>query len=404
MRIFPILCVFLSVGAVHSYTFDQAAKKIKKHPKIEMLMSQVKALEEEGAAKSSWGDPKFGITARNFPKETLTDDQSPMTGVEYSLSQTIPLSSKYGNIERSYKNLVKSGLYDVVHQKREMLSLLWGFAIKKRQFTEDLRIIQENHNWLGDMLKVTKRLYANGKVSQQAVLELQIRNSELEAQISNKRHILSHLEESLNYLAGDLPKTLQLKSVPWKKLEIELGKESDSNEVELALKEKIKASELSLKAQKLSYVPDVTLSVGYLKRDKDLEHGDFVSAGLSFSLPLSGQKYAQSDGAFARKLKAQNELKDYHLKRKSQLKSLEHEIFKMEDELKIINEKSLTFAESSREITSKSYGLGSASYIELTQAEIKLQNLKLRKSALEGRLASKKVEYLLLRGDKLHEE
>lgn len=388
-----------------AYTFDQVSKKVREHPKVETLISAVKATEEEGAAKSSWGDPRFGINARNFPKETLADDQSPMTGIEYSLSQNIPLTTKYGNIERSYKNLVKSQLYDVVHQKRSLIQILWNLAIVKRNLGQDVKIIKENVGWLDNMIKVSKRLYANGKLSQQAVLELQIRKSELEAELSNKRHTLAHAEESLKYLSGDLPGELELESVPWKLLKIEFKKQYPSNEKELALKEKIQASDLMLKAQKLSYVPDISFSLGYIKRDQDIdEHGDFVSAGISFSLPLSKKEYAEVDGAFAQKLEAQHQLKNYHLKRTSELKGLEHQIMKMQDELKILDKKSLVFARSSREITSKSYGLGGASYIELLQSELKYQNLLLRQNSLNADLAAKTIEYLFLRGDELYEE
>lgn len=68
MRIFLVFLIF-AANSAFPFTFDQAAK-------------------------SSWGDPKFGVAARNFPKETLANDESSMTGIEYYLSQNIPLTTK----------------------------------------------------------------------------------------------------------------------------------------------------------------------------------------------------------------------------------------------------------------------------------------------------------------------
>ena len=58
---------------------------------------------------------------------------------------------------------------------------------------------------------------------------------------------------------------------------------------------------------------------------------------------------------------------------------------------------------NSRTITSKSYGLGDSSYIELLQSEIKLQNILLRKINLIAHRDMKKVSYRYIRGEKLNE-
>ena len=84
-------------------------------------------------------------------------------------------------------------------------------------------------------------------------------------------------------------------------------------------------------------------------------------------------------------------------------KSLESQVKKFKSELQILNEQSIKYAENSRTITSKSYGLGDATYIELLQSEIKLQSLKLKSNLLTSKYRKTKVELKLLRGEKLHE-
>jgi cobalt-zinc-cadmium efflux system outer membrane protein len=93
--IVPILFVSLSASAI---TFNEAVKALKKHESIEAVSFKSKALSEEAELKGSWGDPKFKIAAKNFPKDTLEKDQTPMTGIEFGVSQKIALTTKYGNI------------------------------------------------------------------------------------------------------------------------------------------------------------------------------------------------------------------------------------------------------------------------------------------------------------------
>ena len=401
-----VLFAFLLIGHIgkaFSYSFNDTARKIKAHPQVKSLIEEMKRIGEEGQAESSWGDPKLGINARNFPVQSLANDETPMTGVEVSLSQNFPLSFKYSHIEDSYKRLALATKHQAEEQKRALLILLWNLAATKRKLTSDLAILKENIQWVENMLKVSKRLYANGKLSQQALLELQIRKSELEAQTVNVQGSLSQTEAALSYLGSE--GELELASVPWSLLEEAGNKKAPAavNPAELALVEKTKAAQEMVKAKTLNYIPDVTLSAGYVKRNEDIDDvGDFVGAGISLSLPLSSKRYAQKDAAVAASLKAASELRNYRVKRLSELAQLESEIHQTKKELEIVEKRSLVFAKSSREITAKAYGLGNATYIELLQAELKYQDLLMKRNALQARLTSKNAAYLYLRGDSLH--
>lgn len=401
MKIFGFIFA-LAMSSSFAFTFEEAIEKIEKHPKIETLISEVNILREKGDEESSWGDPILAVKARNVPKDSLALDESPMSGIEYTVSQRLPLTTRFSRIEDSYEKLAQAKGLSMERQKKALQSLVWKLAISKRQLLSDIKILKENLSFLNNMLDVTKRLYANAKTSQQAVLELQIRKSELEAKIDNLNFGLKELMSNFSYLSEGLAGEFEHESAPWRVLKVSFQEKVGPDERQLELKKSLEASELGLRAQKLSYVPDINLNLGYVQRDSQVDdYGDFVSVGVSFSLPLSAKKYAQSDLALAKKIKARHELSEYELSRKSELKRLEAEILKMRNELKILDSKTLPFGKSAREITSKSYGLGNASYIELTQAELRLQNLWLRRNKLEGELSSKSIDYLYLRGDDL---
>lgn len=395
------LTAFFSVNS-HGYNFSDVVTRINNHNKIEALLAKSAATEEEGDARSSWGDPRFSIQAKNYPVDSFKKDMTPMTGIEFGAAQNISISSKNSYIKKSYHLLSKSIKLETTHQKRALLQLLWNLSIKKKNLKENVDILQENLAWVDSMLTISKKLYVNGKISQQAILELQVRKAEIVAELSNMHHEIEDTDERLSYLYGEQGEKLELASVPWSLINIEHAHEQTTDYRQKALTAALEANEAKLKAEKLSIIPDITLSAAYTKRHDFDKVGDFFSVGISFPLPLSKKEYAEFDKAVHERVQATKELKDYSWYRKTELASLHHQIQKLSDELKILVKETILYARSSRDITAKSYGLGNTGYIELTQAELKLQNLLLRRNMLKSLLLSKKVEYKYLRGDELH--
>ena len=88
-------------------------------------MSKSRVTLEEAQLKGSWGDPKFKITAKNFPIDTLKKNQTPMTGIEFGILQKIPLTTKYGQIEGAFNSLAKAYRHES-QDKKEALKKLSG--------------------------------------------------------------------------------------------------------------------------------------------------------------------------------------------------------------------------------------------------------------------------------------
>ena len=82
---------------------------------------------------------------------------------------------------------------------------------------------------------------------------------------------------------------------------------------------------------------------------------------------------------------------------------LEKEIKKLLGELNILKERTIKFARNSREITSKSYGLGNSTYVELLQSELKLQKILMHKVMLEAKRDIKRATLKYVKGEPLNE-
>ncbi len=396
-----IFLFFISVN-VYALSFDEAAKSISKHDTILYLDAQSKMLKEDASINGSWGDSVLKLSAKNFPKKTLKDNETPMTGVELGVSQKISLTTKYLNKKRSSLSMSKSVELSRDDQVNKMLTYLWEILILDRKVNEEIELLNENLSWINKNLKVTKKLYANGKTSQQALLEIQIRKSEIESEISNKNFEKSQIKDRLNFLISkDQQADIEKETIPWKLLSnLNIDK---INLKHLALKEKVKASEYNLTASKLNYVPDLTFSVGYTKRSNIDGRGDFVGAQIQIPLPTSSVKYSTHSKAIQQKYMSLKELTLYEKEKLRDTSILQKEIRKLKEELKILKDKTISFARNSRAITAKSYGIGNANYIELLQSEFKLQNILKHKIMLEAQRDIKAVSLIYILGGKLHE-
>ncbi len=387
IKVFVVLLLIVSLDA-SAITFNEAIKTLQSHESIESVTFKSKALSEEAELKGSWGDPKFKIAAKNFPKSSLEKDQTPMTGIEFGISQKIALTTKYGNIEDAFKSLSIAYQFDANDKKEALTKGLWEILIIKRKVSEELSILNENKTWISKILKVSKRLYSTGKTSQQALLDIQI-----------KKYELAQIDDRLKYLIGNT--SVDADSVPWSSLKSESKKIKDNKE--LSLREKLKAKSLSLSASKLNYVPDLTVSFGYTKRSNIDGNGDFVGAAVSFPLPFSGEKYSKHGKAVQEKYMAVKNYENYKRLKRRDISVLKKEIKKLLGELNILKERTIKFAHNSREITSKSYGLGNSTYVELLQSELKLQKILMHKVMLEAKRDIKRATLKYVKGEPLNE-
>jgi outer membrane protein TolC len=396
---FLVLISLLPIQALWALDFDVAVKQLKEHDFVSAKLEEASAKKELARQSGSWGDPSLKIAAKNFPKDSFSNDQSPMTGIEFGLMQNIPLSTKYSHQEKAISLSAKAGEYLGYDRYQWLVSELWQQLIDIEKMEQEIQILKENINWVDSILKVSKKLYSNGKGSQQALLEIQIRKSDLETSLSSKEFSLKQAGEKLYYLTGS--RSITKTSIPWKNLEITKKQKMDYKE--LSMQAQLKASKAELRASELNLIPDMSLGFSYTKRHYDDSMGDFVSASVAIALPISSKKYAYKSSALSNQKAALKNYKDFINKKNSQIATLLLEIEKTKAELTSVKDKQITFAKNLRDISTKSYALGSTSYVELLQSELKLQRLQISRVNLEAKLKKSKVALKYLEGEALHE-
>ena len=143
---------------------------------------------------------------------------------------------------------------------------------------------------------------------------------------------------------------------------------------------------LLLKATKKGFFPDLNIAAVYTKRQDE----DFVGLSVGFALPFVTHRKVSK--ALSEKSLVDREYRDYKNKRKLEIAVAKTELSKIKKELSILSDKTIKFATDLRNITAKSYSLGSSSYTELLQSELKLQQILLKQIMLEAESKLTKVE------------
>ncbi|MDD0851741.1 TolC family protein [Halobacteriovorax sp. GB3] len=399
MRLFYL--VFLISHASSAYDFQEVIKKVGDHSSVKELQARSNELKEQASSANSWGDPMLKLAAKNFPKDSLKKNETPMTGIEVGISQKISLVPKYHYRAQGIEELSQSKVYESSDLKRNLIKSLWSILIDKKRIESELSIFKENANWLNKMIAVSKKLYSNGNLSQQALLELQIRLSELDSSINNKAIELSQLSSNYRYFSNLEMSKLNEKTIPWQILK----KNSAGNEdfKEKSIQQILKASDHKITAAKLDFIPDMTVSFGYTKRANIDDRGDFVSASISFPMPFSSKKYSNLNAVTESKIAVSKAYLNYKNYKEDRLRNFNLEISKLKSELDVLNKRTVKLATSSKEITAKSYQLGRSTYSELLQSELNLQKILLRKANLEALLLKNYLSLKYQRGDTLHE-
>lgn len=393
-----LIFLFLFQNA-YALNFREAVQEIRGHKEIRALSFKVQALQEKAHKDSSWGDPMFRVAAKNYPVDTLKDDQTPMTGIEFGVSQKISLTNKSSNIKESINAMADSIEFDKQDHKRLLVKYLWNQAILKDQLLKDIKIIEDNLAWTNKMVSISKKHYSNGRISQQSLLDIQIRKSELESQLEVKRFEIKEIDTRISFLVEKPKSVLNIKSVPWKTLSDRSLNPNDPKEK--SFKKMVAAKDLGVRAQKKNFVPDLNVSFGYTKRSNIDNKGDFVGAMISFPLPFSGVKYASHKEAVFEKEQAIRNLDNYLNKKQNMLDEIFYSQNKIEKELEILSQRTLVFARNSRDISAKSYKVGKTSYLELLNSELKLQNLEMKRNGLEAKLRMNKLERKYITGENL---
>ena len=394
-------CLLIIVALLtYGFTFRAAVQSLSQHPAIVARQKSAQATRHEGAQRSAWSDPIIKLNAKNLSQAWFKGKTTPMSGFDVGIMQKIPLTTRYQHLHQTFVATEQSVQAQAEDHKRELLRALWQILITDRKLRAEHKILQENRVWLRKTLKIAEKLYTNGKTTRRAVLAIQIREAEVRTALSNKSYARQEQQAKLQYLTGQRTE-IDPTTILWQLLDNIAVSNYVQDYKEQALQHAVRAKAAQARAQRLARIPDFTLAAAY-RPDFD-GHGNFFTFSISMPLPVMASRRA----AYAESLQAQQQaelqLDTYRKRKNSELDFLQQRSAKLTAELHILRRETQKFAHDSHRLAFISYRHGSATYAELLQAELQLQNILLKLAALQAQLAGTHLQHRYLKGATLHE-
>ncbi len=271
------------------------AQALQANPELKSIDLQVQALRHKADAVQMWMDPVFMVEYSNFPIDTWSLGDSPMTGVQFKLQQTFSLAGKNSRREATAQAEVKTIGWSLEEKRNQLAGLVkqmyWSLALVRQ-----LRVITQKHiDLVGQLLEAIRAKYQVGKVGQHDLMRLEVLKSKLEDDLGEFDRSVRELTAVLNAAMHRAPvshiatpEQTNLSS-PTKSLTdwFELAK--SKRPALKGLKAMAKAKRLAADAAGYERWPDITVWAGYrIRRQAGMDDGtDQMTLGLGIPLPLN---------------------------------------------------------------------------------------------------------------------
>jgi len=265
------------------------------NPELRAAEARWQMAEQKAPQVGSLDDPQFSFSFTNYPVDSLSGGQAPMTGNDLRLSQRFPFPGKLDSKAESARQQARwqEGVWrDGRLQLAQKISDGWYrlYALDRTAM-----VLRENIAVLDNMAQLAENRYAVGKALQQDVLKLRVEQTRLEDRLALTTQQRASIKARIDGLLGrsgttepiKVPDRLTLTEVaPLQQLLAQAPAHRPLFNAYDALLASYRAQERL--AQK-NYWPDLTAFVGYRFRQevpgKD-DGTDFVSAGISVNLPV----------------------------------------------------------------------------------------------------------------------
>ena len=291
-----MLCLVFSIlgsSAFASSLDELVVEAINNNPDLAAMKARWEESSYKAPQVGSLNDPILSFALSNYPSDDFSSDTTPMTGNEVKLSQAFPFPGKLENraaLAREQAKWFEAAYYDSHYQVARKVKDAW-YRLYFNQMA--IGVVERNMQLIDDIIRLTEVRYETGSGLQQDVLKAQVRKSNLlEQQISlqqKKSVIEAELNRLLNRPAGTFEVLVEME-LPTTEIGLDEFERAgvENRPLNAAYQALIKRYRYQRKLAELDEYPDVTLWGSWRFRDDNLpdKGTDFVSAGISFNLPV----------------------------------------------------------------------------------------------------------------------
>ncbi|MFC1850629.1 TolC family protein [candidate division CSSED10-310 bacterium] len=273
---------------------ELAQLAVEQNQAVHELNAQISALKEKSQAVRIFKDPMVGLSFVNYPWDSLSLGETPMTGIQLRVEQEFPLPGKNQRRQAVVESEIKAREW-----AREELKIQLKGMVKESYFkltlVRQLKVIIQQHIILvTQFLDAVQAKYESGKANQHDVLRLELLQDKLKDDLNDftqkEREISSAINATLHRnitINITTPVTL---SAPEPNSTFDMLLEH-AKETRPLLSQIQEMSEMKKRAAQLAALeryPDFKLWSSYRYREEaGLDDGtDFLSFGASIAIPI----------------------------------------------------------------------------------------------------------------------
>ena len=390
---FPIFLVLLTVALLPAVAHaisgprELADEAVRENPGIEALRARTQALSAIARSVGTWKDPLVGIEYMNAPVDSFRLDRSPMSGLQFSLQQSLPEWGWSKASKAVAESRVEASRYATVEAqvqlKRAVEVLFW------RLTQSDLlhRVTRSHLERTQELLDAVRVRYEVGGVGQNAVLRLGVLRDRLRDDLGDFERVDRQISAGLNGALSRptrndfdtpdqaVPLPVEGTAVQW----LEVAQQHRPRLMQI--REEVLVEEQEAKLARIKTRPEVNVWAKYRLRTVDTpadDGTDFVSIGVAVPIPWGSRKQGLGQEAA------------HHEAERAARARLDAAVDQIEAELHIAEaawsrafEKARTYGErlipaarATLETTLSDFSVGKADFASLYESEVDLLMLE----------------------------
>ena len=295
-----IVCLCLVICAPRLYgdvgssglTATQAAKlAIQDNPNLAAMQARYEALAFVPSQAGSLPDPMVSLSAMNFPTDTFSRSQEPMTQVQIGISQMFPFPGKLGLKQQAAEYDTQIAGHSLEEGKLQLIKNVKTKWWQLYYLDRALETVAHSQTLLRQFITVAKIKYETGKGLQQDLLLSQLELSKLMDREIQLTALRRNQAIKLNLLT-DRPANTEIvlsdkisKRMPNLRSDDELYLRAESVRPRLKqMQTKVDAAQSRVDLAQRNRYPDFKLAMNY--GDRSDGRSDFVSVMVGVKIPL----------------------------------------------------------------------------------------------------------------------
>jgi outer membrane protein TolC len=370
--------LLLSGSPLQAETLDALVEEALAHnPALAASKARWEQSTYRAPQVGSLKDPVLSFALSNYPNDSFSSDEAPMTGNELKLAQAFPFPGKLEN--RSAMANEQARWFEAVYQDKHYqvarkVKDAWYRLYLKGQA---IAVTERNLALVDDIIRLTEVRYETGIGLQQDVLKAQVQRSRLMERLMALRQQRSVVQAELNRLLnrpsdGTFATPVDLELVKTEQsLEAFQKAGSEKRPLNAAYQSLIRRYRYQQKLAKLDDYPDMTVWASWRFRDNDLpdDGTDFVSAGISINLPVYREKRRAANAEAAAALRmAERQSEDFQGSVEQSIQNAYARMEETQQQTELYKEGIIPQTSQSFQAAMGSYQVGKVAFISLLDA------------------------------------